>query len=314
MKLTDLATAGGCAAKYSAARLEELLRGFVPAEAENLLVGLDPSDDAAVYGSTTSARSSSRSTSFRRSSTTRAISARSPRRMRSTTSSRWAVAAARALGRRAARGSAGRDGARRFRRADARCARPVRCSPEATRFATPSRSTGSPSSAPSARPASGRRRRAARGCALSDEAARDGARARRCRAEGWRTLDESDRLDADAERAAADLVRLVGPNAVTDGPGFGLAGQTGSLVTSVTRSARPGGSDRGRPVQRPHPTDRFVERRQASTGPAERERGPERLRQIVLSPGHAPAFVQTPGGLTVPTTASPYFGSASRIV
>ena len=49
MKLTDLATAGGCAAKYSAARLEELLKGFVPAEAENLLVGLDPADDAAVY-------------------------------------------------------------------------------------------------------------------------------------------------------------------------------------------------------------------------------------------------------------------------
>jgi selenide,water dikinase len=48
-KLTDLATAGGCAAKYSAARLEELLRGFVPAEAEDLLVGLDPADDAAVY-------------------------------------------------------------------------------------------------------------------------------------------------------------------------------------------------------------------------------------------------------------------------
>ena len=49
MKLTDLATAGGCAAKYSADRLEELLRGFVPVEAENLLVGLDPADDAAVY-------------------------------------------------------------------------------------------------------------------------------------------------------------------------------------------------------------------------------------------------------------------------
>jgi selenide, water dikinase len=48
-RLTDLATAGGCAAKYSASRLEELLRGFVPAEAENLLVGLDPADDAAVY-------------------------------------------------------------------------------------------------------------------------------------------------------------------------------------------------------------------------------------------------------------------------
>ena len=49
MKLTELVTAGGCAAKYSASRLEELLRGFVPAEAENLLVGLDPADDAAVY-------------------------------------------------------------------------------------------------------------------------------------------------------------------------------------------------------------------------------------------------------------------------
>src|ERR1700742_1525955 len=49
VKLTDLATAGGCAAKYSAARLEELLKGFVPVEAENLLVGLDPADDAAVY-------------------------------------------------------------------------------------------------------------------------------------------------------------------------------------------------------------------------------------------------------------------------
>jgi selenide, water dikinase len=49
VNLTDLATAGGCAAKYSAAQLEELLRGFVPAEAENLLVGLDPADDAAVY-------------------------------------------------------------------------------------------------------------------------------------------------------------------------------------------------------------------------------------------------------------------------
>src|SRR6266566_5079951 len=49
VKLTDLASCGGCAAKYSAARLEELLRGFVPVEAENLLVGLTPADDAAVY-------------------------------------------------------------------------------------------------------------------------------------------------------------------------------------------------------------------------------------------------------------------------
>ena len=49
MRLTELAQSGGCAAKYSAARLETLLRGFVPAESADLLVGLDPADDAAVY-------------------------------------------------------------------------------------------------------------------------------------------------------------------------------------------------------------------------------------------------------------------------
>jgi len=49
IRLTELASCGGCAAKYSAARLEELLKGFVPVEAENLLVGLAPADDAAVY-------------------------------------------------------------------------------------------------------------------------------------------------------------------------------------------------------------------------------------------------------------------------
>ena len=47
--LTSLTAGGGCAAKYSAARLEELLKGFVPVEAENLLVGLSPADDAAVF-------------------------------------------------------------------------------------------------------------------------------------------------------------------------------------------------------------------------------------------------------------------------
>src|SRR5712691_619361 len=49
VRLTDLAVSGGCAAKYPAARLEQLLAGFAPAEAENLLVGLSPADDAAVY-------------------------------------------------------------------------------------------------------------------------------------------------------------------------------------------------------------------------------------------------------------------------
>jgi selenide,water dikinase len=49
VKLSELVTAGGCAAKYAAGRLEELLAGFVAPEAENLLVGLNPADDAAVY-------------------------------------------------------------------------------------------------------------------------------------------------------------------------------------------------------------------------------------------------------------------------
>jgi len=47
--LTSLAKAGGCAAKYSAARLETLLSGLVPPDAADLLIGLDPADDAAVY-------------------------------------------------------------------------------------------------------------------------------------------------------------------------------------------------------------------------------------------------------------------------
>jgi selenide, water dikinase len=48
-RLAGLEAGGGCAAKYAAGRLEELLAGFAPAESENLLVGLSPADDAAVY-------------------------------------------------------------------------------------------------------------------------------------------------------------------------------------------------------------------------------------------------------------------------
>jgi selenide,water dikinase len=47
--LAGLEAGGGCAAKYSAARLEELLAGFAPGSSEDLLVGLSPADDAAVY-------------------------------------------------------------------------------------------------------------------------------------------------------------------------------------------------------------------------------------------------------------------------
>jgi selenide,water dikinase len=49
IKLTELVSCGGCAAKYSAALLEELV-GALPVDADpNLLVGLAPADDAAVY-------------------------------------------------------------------------------------------------------------------------------------------------------------------------------------------------------------------------------------------------------------------------
>ncbi|MFQ5427208.1 MAG: selenide, water dikinase SelD [Gaiellales bacterium] len=44
-----LTVGGGCAAKFPARRLEELLRGFAPADSDKLLVGLAPADDAAVY-------------------------------------------------------------------------------------------------------------------------------------------------------------------------------------------------------------------------------------------------------------------------
>ena len=49
VQLTSLTRAGGCAAKYAAGRLETLLAAIVPADVDDLLVGLDPADDAAVY-------------------------------------------------------------------------------------------------------------------------------------------------------------------------------------------------------------------------------------------------------------------------
>lgn len=48
-RFAGLEAGGGCAAKYSAARLRELLAGFAPVASDDLLVGLAPADDAAVY-------------------------------------------------------------------------------------------------------------------------------------------------------------------------------------------------------------------------------------------------------------------------
>ena len=49
VRLTELVSCGGCAAKYSAALLQDLVSGLVPGRDPDLLVGLAPSDDAAVY-------------------------------------------------------------------------------------------------------------------------------------------------------------------------------------------------------------------------------------------------------------------------
>src|SRR6516164_3554784 len=49
VRLTELVSCGGCAAKYSAALLQDLVAGLVPDADPDLLVGLAPADDAAVY-------------------------------------------------------------------------------------------------------------------------------------------------------------------------------------------------------------------------------------------------------------------------
>jgi selenide,water dikinase len=49
IRLTEYVSCGGCAAKYSAALLEDLLASLPVEQDANLLVGLAPSDDAAVY-------------------------------------------------------------------------------------------------------------------------------------------------------------------------------------------------------------------------------------------------------------------------
>jgi selenide,water dikinase len=49
IRLTELVSCGGCAAKYPAALLEQLVGGLAPGADPNLLVGLSPADDAAVY-------------------------------------------------------------------------------------------------------------------------------------------------------------------------------------------------------------------------------------------------------------------------
>ena len=157
--LTSLATSGGCAAKYSAARLEELLRGFVPADAENLLVGLSPADDAVVYKLDDERALVFTLDFFPPLVDDPALFGRIAATNALNDVFAMGGSPLLALSIAALPGEPAERDARRDLRAPptSRCARPARSSPAGTRFATTSRSTGSRSSAPCTRTASGRR-------------------------------------------------------------------------------------------------------------------------------------------------------------
>src|SRR5487761_1799568 len=59
MRLTEWTTCGGCAAKWGGAPLSGLLREFDQSSSDELLVGLAPFDDAAVFGAIAAANACS---------------------------------------------------------------------------------------------------------------------------------------------------------------------------------------------------------------------------------------------------------------
>ena len=238
VRLTELVSCGGCAAKYSAALLAAACSaGFAPT------LDAGPPRRARARrttrpstASTTSARSSSRSTSSRRSSTTRPTSAPSRRRTRSTTSSRWAARrCSRSRSPRSRRSCRTEMLAEIFAAADAkvRAAGGLLAGGHTIRDEEPKYGLAVVGTvAPRAR--SGRRPARAGRRALPDEAARDGAarpRGRSGAASATRQLERGGRgwmqtLNAEA----AELLRAFEPNAVTDVTGFGLLGHAYELA------------------------------------------------------------------------------------
>ena len=234
VKLTDLASCGGCAAKYSAARLEQLLAGFVPAEAENLLVGLAPADDAAVYR-----LDDERALIFTLDFFPPVVD---------DPGDYGAIAATNALNDVFAMGGTPLLAlsiaafpeelpmemlAEIFAAADSRCARPAGCSPAGTRFATPSRSTASPSSARCTRTASGRRtaRRPGDAVFLTKPLGTGLIMTGYKRGDvGSQQLERAIRWMRTLNKDAADVLRGLEPNAVTDVTGFGLFGHAHEMA------------------------------------------------------------------------------------
>ena len=160
VRLSELVTAGGCAAKYAAGRLEELLAGFVPAGVGRAFSsGSIPADDAAVYR-----LDDERALVF-------TVDFFPP--VVDDPADFGAIAATNALNDVFAMGGSpllalsvaafpeelpDRAASARCSAAQTNaCAPPGRCSPAGTRSGTPSRSTGSPSSAPRIPTRSGRR-------------------------------------------------------------------------------------------------------------------------------------------------------------
>ena len=92
-RLTQYAHGGGCACKIPPGELEEVVAGLVDQDApDDLLIGLDDGDDAAVVRARGRPRRAwRRPTSSRPSSTTRTTGAASPRPTPCPTSTRWAA-------------------------------------------------------------------------------------------------------------------------------------------------------------------------------------------------------------------------------
>ena len=91
LRLTEWTACGGCAAKWGAAPLSQLVRDLAGSADPALLVGLAPFDDAAVYRVSDDLAIVSTTDFFPRSLTTRATSVPSPPPTPAATCSPWAA-------------------------------------------------------------------------------------------------------------------------------------------------------------------------------------------------------------------------------